>query len=57
MEMVQKLKESNQYDTAVKLLKGHELNVLENLEVSYQVKMEIMHILYLQVRIETFFYL
>ena len=52
MEMVKTLRESQQYDTAMKLLKHHEPKVLDDLEAAYQVKMEIMHILYLQVRIK-----
>ncbi|KAL6333254.1 hypothetical protein AAG906_028437 [Vitis piasezkii] len=48
MEMVKTLRESQQYDTAMKLLKHHEPKVLDDLEAAYQVKMEIMHILYLQ---------
>lgn len=49
MEIAMKLKESHQYDLAVKLLKVHDPEVENDPEASYYVKMELMHILFLQV--------
>ena len=55
MEVAKKLKESRQYDLAVEILELNEPKVSEDPEAAYQVQMEIMHILYLQVCIRAFF--
>ena len=48
MEIALGLKESKHYDLAVKLLKEQDPEVQDDPDASYYVKMEIMHILYLQ---------
>lgn len=48
MEIALELKESKHYDLAVKLLKEQDPEVQDDPDASYFVKMEIMHILYLQ---------
>ena len=48
LEIAKKLKESQHYDLAVKLLKVHDPEVENYPDASYSVKMEIMHMLFLQ---------
>ncbi|KAJ9690989.1 hypothetical protein PVL29_013247 [Vitis rotundifolia] len=52
LEIAKKLKESQHYDLAVKLLKVHDPEVENYPDASYSVKMEIMHMLFLQEKYE-----
>lgn len=55
MEVAKKLKESRKYTLAEEILKLHKSKVKDDPEAAYQVNMEIMHILSLQVCIMFFF--
>ena len=52
--MAKKLKESHNYGLADEILKLHESKVKDDPEATYQVHMEIMHILSLQVCFKSF---